>query len=241
VAFKYFKDFKKWQVLRTLKSVSKHWQAAQKTERKSESESSLALFYLLSEIRTVFWHEASRRSLLSLSVYFLLLPLRKKWYDRLWPQIQRSGFDSSRYQTFRKAVGLERGPFSLVGTIEELLDRKSSDSGLENREYSRRNLSHWPRGTLCWRKLALTSLKTGGYSVGIVRSRTEAMEFSFMKWYCQKRNHSRYVWQIQTIFGTLNMKMGFSVVCLSVYMCAYAPSHSADRPTDVIRIWYTIL
>jgi hypothetical protein len=29
----------KWQVLRTLKSVLKHWQAAQKTERKSESES----------------------------------------------------------------------------------------------------------------------------------------------------------------------------------------------------------
>jgi hypothetical protein len=28
----------KWQVLRTLKSVSNHWQAAQKTERKSESE-----------------------------------------------------------------------------------------------------------------------------------------------------------------------------------------------------------
>jgi hypothetical protein len=29
----------KWQVLRTLKSVLKHWQAAQKTEKKSESES----------------------------------------------------------------------------------------------------------------------------------------------------------------------------------------------------------
>jgi hypothetical protein len=32
-------------------------------------------------------------------------------------------------------VGLERGPLSLVGTTEELLDRKSSGSGLENREY----------------------------------------------------------------------------------------------------------
>jgi hypothetical protein len=30
-------------VLRTLKSVSKHWQAAQKTERKSESESEIAM------------------------------------------------------------------------------------------------------------------------------------------------------------------------------------------------------
>jgi hypothetical protein len=35
-------------------------------------------------------------------------------------------------------VGLERDPVSLVSTIEELRGRKSSGSGLENREYSRR-------------------------------------------------------------------------------------------------------
>jgi hypothetical protein len=33
----------KWQVLRTLKSVLKYWQAAQNTERKSESESEIAM------------------------------------------------------------------------------------------------------------------------------------------------------------------------------------------------------
>jgi hypothetical protein len=38
-------------------------------------------------------------------------------------------------------VGLERGPLSLVSTIEELLGRKSSGSGLERREYSRRDPS----------------------------------------------------------------------------------------------------
>jgi hypothetical protein len=32
-------------------------------------------------------------------------------------------------------VALERGPLSLVSTIEELLGRNSSGSGLENREY----------------------------------------------------------------------------------------------------------
>jgi hypothetical protein len=32
-------------------------------------------------------------------------------------------------------VGLERGPLSLVSTIEELLGRKDSGSGLENRDY----------------------------------------------------------------------------------------------------------
>jgi hypothetical protein len=38
-------------------------------------------------------------------------------------------------------VGLERGPLSLVSTIEELLERRSSGSGLENREYCRRDPS----------------------------------------------------------------------------------------------------
>jgi hypothetical protein len=39
-------------------------------------------------------------------------------------------------------VGLEQGPLSLVNTIEELLERKSSDSGLEIRKYGRREPSH---------------------------------------------------------------------------------------------------
>jgi hypothetical protein len=34
-------------------------------------------------------------------------------------------------------VGLEWGPLSLVSTIEELLERKSSGSGPENLEYGR--------------------------------------------------------------------------------------------------------
>jgi hypothetical protein len=38
-------------------------------------------------------------------------------------------------------VDLERGPLSLVSTIEELLERKRSNSGLEIREYGRRDPS----------------------------------------------------------------------------------------------------
>jgi hypothetical protein len=53
-------------------------------------------------------------------------------------------------------VGLERGPLSLVSTIEELLGRNSSGSALE--------------------KLALTSPTSGGSSVGIVRSRIKVTE-----------------------------------------------------------------
>jgi hypothetical protein len=64
-----------------------------------------------------------------------------------WLQIRRPGFDSRHYQE-KKVVGLERGPLSLVSTIEELLDRKSSGSCLENREYGRMDPSRWPRGTL---------------------------------------------------------------------------------------------
>jgi hypothetical protein len=58
-----------------------------------------------------------------------------------WLQIQRSGFDSRRYHIFFEVVGLERGPRSLVSTTEELLERKCSGSGLESREYGRRNPS----------------------------------------------------------------------------------------------------
>jgi hypothetical protein len=36
-------------------------------------------------------------------------------------------------------MGLERGPLSLVSTIQELLERKSSGSGLEIREYGQRD------------------------------------------------------------------------------------------------------
>jgi hypothetical protein len=38
-------------------------------------------------------------------------------------------------------VGLEQGSLSLVSTIEELLERKGSGSGLESREYGRRDPS----------------------------------------------------------------------------------------------------
>jgi hypothetical protein len=96
-----------------------------------------------------------------------------------WLQIQRSGFDSRRYQIFWEVVGLERGPLSRVSTIEGLLQRKSRGSCLEIREYGRRDSSRSPRGKLYPQKLALTSQISGGRSVGIVRSWTEATEFSF--------------------------------------------------------------
>jgi hypothetical protein len=70
-------------------------------------------------------------------------------------------------------VGLERGPLSLVSTVEELLGRKSSGFGLENQYYGRRDPPRWPR----YSSLSVTNFADkGGRSVGIVRSRTKATE-----------------------------------------------------------------
>jgi hypothetical protein len=101
---------------------------------------------------------------------------------RAWLQIQRSGFYSRRYQIFWEVVGLKRGPLSLVSTTQKLLERKSSGSGLESREYGRRDPSRWPRGDIYSQKLVLTSPISCGRSVDIVRSRTQAKEFLSQFW-----------------------------------------------------------
>jgi hypothetical protein len=74
-------------------------------------------------------------------------------------------------------MGLELGQFSLVSSIEELLGRKSRGFDLEIRKYLREDPSRWPRDTLYPQKVALTSSTSGGRSVGIVLSRTQATEF----------------------------------------------------------------
>jgi hypothetical protein len=89
---------------------------------------------------------------------FLWPPLWSSGYGS-WLQIQRSGFDSRRYQIFWEVVGLERGPLSLMRIIEELF-QGNSGSGLENRCL---------RDTLYPLKWALTSPTSGGRSIGIVR------------------------------------------------------------------------
>jgi hypothetical protein len=77
---------------------------------------------------------------------------------------------------FFEVFGLERGPLSLVSTIEELLEKKkSSGSGLEIQEYSRRDPLRRPRDIPLSaekkkkeKKLGLNSPTSGGRSVGIV-------------------------------------------------------------------------
>jgi hypothetical protein len=76
-------------------------------------------------------------------------------------------------------VGLERGPLSLVSTTEEPLDRKVAApvQKSENTAVGIRHAAHVAPSTR--KKLAITSPTSGGRSVGIVRSRTQTMEFKF--------------------------------------------------------------
>ena len=89
------------------------------------------------------------------------------------------GLYSRRYQIFWVVVGLERGPLSLVRSIEELLEKKVAAPAQKTEINGRGDPLRWPRDTpLSAKKLALTSPTDGGRSVGIVRSRTKATEFS---------------------------------------------------------------
>jgi hypothetical protein len=114
------------------------------------------------------------RSRVRVPMRWIFFSIYLPWYSgqSSWLQIQRSGFDSLRYQISWEVVSLERDSLSLVSTIEELLGRNSSGSGLENREYGRGDSLGWPRDTLYPQKLALTSPTCGCRSVGIVRLRS---------------------------------------------------------------------
>jgi hypothetical protein len=109
-------------------------------------------------------------------------------YDRLYGLVARvsdyrsrgPGLDSRPYQISWVVRGLERGPLNLVRPIEELLEWKSRGSSLENRDCRPSYFVALITQPPLPQKLALTSPTSGGRSVGIVRLRTKATEFSFM-------------------------------------------------------------
>jgi hypothetical protein len=138
-------------------------------------------------MRIVIWH---RNCKTSVADAVLLNHIQSKYYRTFF-------FNFKDVYVIRwGVVGLERGPLSLVSTTEELLGSKSSGSGLENREYERRNASRWPRGTLYAQKLALASPTSDGRSVGRVRSWTQATEF-----FCMSCTPSHQTAQISFIWG----------------------------------------
>jgi hypothetical protein len=132
---------------------------------------------------------------------YLLSPIRPPQWSSgqsFWLQVQRSGLDSRRYHIFWVVVGLERGPLNLMSTSEELPEGKNSGSGLESREYGRRDPSCLPRGTLYPQKSVLISPTNGVRSAGKVRSRIQAKEFIFViirnVWACPIHSHTNIFW-----------------------------------------------
>jgi hypothetical protein len=71
---------------------------------------------------------------------------------------------------YREDLGSSLSPETYYPVLSQSLP------GLEGREYGRRDPLRLPCGTHYPRKLALTSPTSGGISVGIVRSRTQATE-----------------------------------------------------------------
>jgi hypothetical protein len=128
----------------------------------------------LPQLRNGYYNSMYKKCFICMYMYLCALVVSVPGYRSRDP-----GFYSPRYQIFWEVVDLERGPLSLVGTIEELVGINSSGSCLENREYGRGYPLRWPRDTLYQQKLVLTSTTCGGRSVGIVRLRTKTTEVFF--------------------------------------------------------------
>jgi hypothetical protein len=62
-------------------------------------------------------------------------------------------------------MDLERGPHSLMSTIEELLGRNISGSSLETQEHGREDPLRWPRNTLYPQKVS-TNFTNNRQSLG---------------------------------------------------------------------------
>jgi hypothetical protein len=87
-------------------------------------------------------------------------------------RFRSSGFVLRRYQILWEAVGLERGPLSLMRIAEELLERKSSGSGLEN--LATAGIRWADHATPSTHKSRHYFAGRSGRSVGIVRLRTKS-------------------------------------------------------------------
>jgi hypothetical protein len=95
----------------------------------------------------------------------------------LWSEFLAT--DSLALQGKKKVVGLERGSLSLMSTTEELLGGNSSGSGLESREYGRRDSSRDHTAPSIRKRVGTSFADKRRCSVGIVRLQTEAIEFFY--------------------------------------------------------------
>jgi hypothetical protein len=96
----------------------------------------------VSKRQTLHYHGICTANTFQMLYFVCLIPRLWSSGQSFWIQIQRSDVRIPALPEFiREVVGLEQGPLSLVSTTEELLGRKSNGSGLEIREYGRRDPS----------------------------------------------------------------------------------------------------
>jgi hypothetical protein len=97
-----------------------------------------------------------------------------------WLQIQRSGYDSQRYQIFWEVVGLERGPLTTHEYNWGGAWKKKWWLQSRNPRIQPWGSCHADHVTPSIRKSWHKPSTIGGHSVSIVRSRTQATEFFFL-------------------------------------------------------------
>jgi hypothetical protein len=104
-------------------------------------------------------------------------------------QVAHGPYDTSQCQCHNCSRGETSANSARCSSSGDAILRMdmTSASGLENPNYGSRDPPCWPYGTLYPQKQALTSVTSGGRSVGIVRSWTQATDFPFISascWWC---------------------------------------------------------
>jgi hypothetical protein len=101
--------------------------------------------------------------------------------QRFWLQFQRSRVRFPALPDFLRSTGSGTGPTQPVwGQLRSYLSEKVAAPVKKTEINGRGDSLRWPRNTLYQQRLALTSPTGGGRSVGIVRLRTTATEFSLV-------------------------------------------------------------
>jgi hypothetical protein len=105
-----------------------------------------------------------------------LLPHSQELFTCPYPEPDQTNQSTPLYPTSPRSILILSINLCLCFPSGLFLSGFHANADLETWEYGSRDPSRWPHGTLYPQKLALTSPTSGSRSVGIVLSRTQAME-----------------------------------------------------------------